>query len=167
MISTLPSGAAMKVVQTLLLVAGATALVASAFVLALFGYTEATGLLGHHGPSDLGAAGLGVLLFAGSVLLGSIVGFAAALWWIWKNDSRPWPRRIWIGVILGIVTGIVLHFANRLPRVPQAVEMFEHLSAAAALTAALGMLGGMIARFTASRANRSVVDGGRGGRPEA
>lgn len=108
----------MKDVQKLLLVVGATALGICSFVLALFCYSAATGFMSHHGPSDLGAAGLGFLLFTGSATLGGIVGFIVAVWWIRKHDSRPWTGRIWSGVTLGIVTGVALHFASRSPRFP-------------------------------------------------
>jgi len=128
-----------------------------AFYLALFFYAEATGL-GGHGSSNLGAAGLGFLLGTGSAALGAIVGFVAAVWWIRKHDSGLWARRIWIGVTLGLVTGVVLHFANRLPRVPTLVEMFEPWPVAAVLTAALGTLGGVIAKLTGSRWHRSAGD---------
>ena len=147
----------MRVFQNLLLVVGATALGACTFYLALFCYAEATGL-GRHGPSDLGAAGLGFLLATGSVALGAIVGFVAAVWWIRKHNSGLWTRRIWIGVALGLVTGVVLHFANRLPRVPTLVEMFEPWPPAAVLTAALSMLGGVIAKLTGSQWHRSAGD---------
>jgi hypothetical protein len=147
----------MRDFQNLLLAVGATALGTCAFCLALFCYAEATGL-GRHGPSDLGAAGLGFLLAIGSASLGAIVGFIAAVWWIRKHDSGPWTRRIWIGMTLGLVFGVVLHFANRLPRVPTLVEMFETWPVAAVLTAALGLLGGVIAKLTGSRWHRSAVD---------
>src|SRR5712692_9381308 len=103
----------MRDFQNFLLVVGATAFGACAFYLALFCYAAATGL-GAGGPSDLGAAGLGFLLATGSVALGAIVGFVAAVWWIRKHHSGLWTRRIWIGVTLGLVTGVVLHFANKL-----------------------------------------------------
>jgi len=147
----------MRGFQDFLLVVGATALGACAFYLALFCYAEATGF-GRHGPSDLGAAGLGFLLATGSVALGAIVGFVAAVWWIRNHDSGPWPRRIWIGVTMGLVTGVVLYFANRLPRVPTLVEMFEPWPVAAVLTAVLGTLGGVIAKSTGSRWHRSTGD---------
>ena len=147
----------MRDCQNLLLVVGATALGACAFYLALFCYAEATGL-GRHGPSDLGAAGLGFLLATGSAALGAIVGFVAGVWWIRKHDSGVWTRRIWIGVTLGLVTGVVLHFANRLPRVPTLVAMFEPWPVAAVMTAALGTLGGVIAKSTGSRWHRSAGD---------
>ena len=55
--------------------------------LALLCYAEAMGL-GHHGPSDLGAASLGFLLATGSVALGAIIGFVAVVWWIWKLSLK-------------------------------------------------------------------------------
>ena len=148
----------MRNFQNFLLVVGATALGACAFYLALFYSAEAAGL-GRHGPSDLGAAGLGFLLATGSAALGAIVGFVAGIWWIRKHDSGLWTRRIWIGVTLGLVTGVVLHFANRYPRVPALVEMFEAWPVAAVLTAALSTIGGIIAKLTGSRRPRSVGDG--------
>src|SRR4051794_6373966 len=129
----------MRVFQNYLVVFGATALGTCAFSLALFCYAEATGL-GRHGPSDLGAAGLGFLLATASAALGAIVGFVVAVWWIRNHDSELGTRRIWIGVTVGLVTGVVLHFASRLPRVPTLVEMFEPWPVAAALTTALGTL---------------------------
>ena len=150
-------GDALRNFQGFLLVVGATALGACAFYLALISYAEATGL-GGHGPSDLGAAGLGFLLATGSVALGAIVGFVAAVWWIGRHDGGLWTRRIWIGVTLGLVTAVVSHFANRLPRVPTLIEMFEPWPAAAVLGAALGTLGGVIAKFTGSQRNCSAVD---------
>ena len=147
----------MRDFQNVFRVVGGSALGACAFYLALQCYAEATGL-GRHGPSDLGAAGLGFLLATGSVALGAIVGFVATVWWIRKHDSGLWTRRIWIGVTLGVVTGVVLHFASRLPRVPTLVEMFELWPVAAVLTAALGTLGGVIAKLTGSRWHRSVGD---------
>jgi hypothetical protein len=146
--SSTKSGAAIKVVQQLLLVAGATALGTCSFVLALFCYTAATGFLSNPGHSNLGAAGLGFLLFTGSAVLGAIVGLVAAVWWIRKHDSVLWTHRIWSGITLGIVTGVALHFANKRPRVPTLVEMFDTLPAAAVLTVALGMLGGVTAKLT-------------------
>jgi hypothetical protein len=116
-----------------------------AVYLALLCYAEAMGL-GRHGPSDLGAASLGFLLATGSVALGAIVGFVAVVWWIWKHDNGLWTRRIWIDMTLGLVTGVVLHFANRLPLVPTLVEISEPWRVAAVLTAALGTLGGVISR---------------------
>jgi hypothetical protein len=147
----------MRDFQNFLLVLGATALGTCAFYLALFCYAEATGL-GRGGSSDLGAAGLGFLLATGSAALGAIVGFVAAVWWIRKHDSGLWTRRIWIGVTLGLVTGVVLHFANRLPRVPTLVEMFEPWPVAVVLTAALGTLGGAIAKSAGSQWHRSAGD---------
>ena len=147
----------MRVSQNFLLVLGATALGACAFYFALFCYAEATGF-GRHGPSDLGAAGLGFLVATGSVALGAIVGFVAAVWWIRKHNSGVWTRRIWIGVALGLTTGVVLHFANRLPRVPTLVDMFESWPLAAVLTAALSTLGGVIAKLTGSQRHRSAAD---------
>ena len=147
----------MRDFQSFLLVVGATALGSCAFYLALFCFAEATGL-GRGGPSDLGAAGLGFLLATGSVSLGAIVGFFAAVWWIRKHDSGLWTRRIWMGMTLGLVTGVVLHFANRLPRVPTLVEMFEPWPIAVVLSAALGTLGGVIAKSTGSRGHRSAGD---------
>jgi hypothetical protein len=137
----------MRVFQNILVVVGATALGAGAFYLALFCYAEATGL-GSHGPSDLGAAALGFLLATGSAALGAIVGFVAAVWWIRTHDGKRWTRRIWIGVFVGLVTGIVLHFASTLPRVPTLVEMFEPRPVAVVLTTALATLGGIIAKST-------------------
>src|SRR5438874_2152554 len=148
----------MRDLQSFLLVVGATALGACAFYLALFCCATATGF-GGHGSSNLGAAGLGFLLGTGSAALGAIVGFVAAVWWVRKHDSGLWARRIWIGVTLGLVTGVVLHFANRYPRVPALVEMFEAWPVAAVLTAALSTIGGVIAKLTGSRRHRSVGDG--------
>ena len=148
----------MRVFQNLLLVVGATALGACAFYLALLCFAEAAGL-GHGGHSNLGAAGLGFLLATGSIALGAIVGFVAAVWWIRKHDSGLWTRRIWTGVALGLVTGVLFHFANRYPRVPALVELFETWPVAAVPTAALGTLGGVIAKLTGSRRHRSVGDG--------
>ena len=62
-----------------------------------------------------------------------------------------------MGMALGLVTGVVLHFANRLPRVPTLVEMFETWPIAAVLSAALGTLGGMIAKSTGRRRHRSAA----------
>jgi len=72
-----------------------------AVYLALFCYAEAMGL-GRHGPSDLGAAGLGFLLATGSVALGAIVGFVAVVWWIRKHDNGLRTRRIWMGMTLDL-----------------------------------------------------------------
>src|SRR5262245_43014310 len=94
----------------------------------------------------------------GSAALGAIVGFVAAVWWIRKHESGLWTRRIWIGVTLGLVTGVMLHFANRLPSVPTLIEMFEPWPVAGVLTAALGTLGGVIAKLTGSRYYRSAGD---------
>ena len=147
----------MRVFQNLLVVVGATALGICAFYLALFCYAEATSL-GRHGPSDLGAAGLGFLLATGTTALGAIVDFVAAVWWIRKHDSELWTSRIWVGVTVGLVTGVVFHFANALRRVPTLVEMFESWPVAAVLTTALGTLGGMIAKLTGSRWQRPAAD---------
>jgi hypothetical protein len=148
----------MRVVQNLLLVAGAMAIGACAGVLALFVYAEATGLGSHHGPSDLGAAALGILLFAGSAALGAIVGLTAGVWWIWKHDSRPWTARIWIGAVLGLMPGFALHFASKLPRVPKLIEAFEPMPAAAVLCVALAALGGLAAKLTGWRRSRPAGD---------
>ncbi len=147
----------MRGFQNSLLVVGATALGACAFYLALLCYGEATGL-GRHGPSDLGAAGLGFLIAIGSIALGAIGGFVGSVLWIRKHDSGLWTGRIWIGVTLGLLTGFVFHFANKLPRVPfrTLVEMFEPWPIAAVPTAALGTLGGVIARLTRSRGHHSA-----------
>jgi hypothetical protein len=67
-------------------------------------------------------------------------------------------RRIWSGMTLGILTGVALHFANKLPRVPTLVEMFDTLPAAAVLTVALGMLGGVTAKLTGPRRRRLAGD---------
>jgi hypothetical protein len=147
----------MREFQNGLLAIGATALGACAFYLALLSSAEAMGV-GHGGNSNLGAAGLGFLLATGSVALGAIVGFVAAVWWIRKHDSGLWTRRIWIGVTLGLATGVVLHFANRYPRVPMLVQIFEPWPIAAVPTAALGMLGGVIAKLTGSRSDHSAGD---------
>ena len=138
----------MRYFQNLLLLAGGTALGACSFVLALFCYATATGL-GRHGPSDLGAAGVAFLLVTGSATLGAIAGLLAAVWWIRHHDGL-WTLRIWIGVTLGLVTGFALHFANKLPRVPTAVEYFESAPRAAVLTAALTTFAGLVARLTGS-----------------
>jgi hypothetical protein len=151
---SLQRGDAVRGFQNLLLVVGATALGACAFYLALFCYMEASGL-GRHGPSDLGGAGLGFLLAAGSVALGAIVGFIAGVWRIRRHGRGLWTRRIWIGVSLGLVTGVLLHFANKLPRVPRLIEMFESWPVAAVLTSALATLGGVIAKLTGSRLPRA------------
>src|SRR4029077_7344132 len=70
-----------------------------------------------------------------------------------------WTSWIWIGTTLGLVTGIVFHFAaSKLPRVPTLIENFEPRPAAAVQTVALCMLGGVIANFTGSRGTRSAGD---------
>jgi len=155
-VDRLQPGGDMKYVQNVLLVVGAMALGACAFLLALYCFTEATGFLSHHGPSDLAAAGLAFLFIAGSSLLGALVGLIASVWWIWKHESRRWTIRIWVGAVLGLAMGVVLHFANRLPTVPSLIEAFEPAPAAAALSAALAMLGGLIANFTDWRRQRSA-----------
>jgi hypothetical protein len=147
----------MRTIQNLLLVVGTTSLGISAFVLALFSYAAASGL-GSHGPSDLGAAGLGFLLFTGSAMLGGITGLVAGVWWVWKHQRGLWTRSIWSGVTLGVVTAFALHFANKLPRVPTVVEYFEPAPAAAVLAAAFGMLGGVIAKLAESRGSRRHRD---------
>jgi hypothetical protein len=85
-------------------------------------------------------------------------GFVAAVWWIRKHNSGLWTRRIWIGVALGLMTGVVVHLANRLPLVPTLVDMFEPWPLAAVLTAALSTLGGVIAKLTGSQWHRSAGD---------
>src|SRR5262245_18711417 len=99
----------MKYVHNVLLVVGAMALGACAFLLALFCFTEATGFLSHHGPSDLAAAGLAFLLIAGSSLLGALVGLIAAVWWICRHESRIWTFRIWLGATFGLAAGVLFH----------------------------------------------------------
>ena len=112
----------------------------------------------HHGPSDLGAAGVGFLLVTGSALLGGIVGLVAGVWWVMRHQGGLWRRRIWSGVTLGVVIAFALHFANKLPRVPSLVEHFKPAPAAAVLAAAFGMLGGVIAKLAESRGNRRHGD---------
>jgi hypothetical protein len=141
----------MRTVQNLLLVAGTTSLGACAGVLALIVYAAATGLGSHHGPSDLGAAGLAFLLLAGIGALGAIVGLTVGIWWIVRHDRRLWTTRIWVGVTLGLVTGFMLHSASKLPRVPKLIEAFEPMAAAAVLSVALAALGGLAAKLTGWR----------------
>src|SRR5262245_26636838 len=101
----------MRSFQNFLLVVGATALGVCLAFLALYWFTEATGFLKHHGPSDLGAAGLGVIVAIGTGVLGTIAGLAGGIWWITKRDRGLWPRRIWIGAALGAATGVLFHLA--------------------------------------------------------
>jgi hypothetical protein len=128
-----------------------------AVYLALLCYAEAMDL-GRLGPRDLGAASLEFLVATGSVAVGVIVGFVAVVRWIWKHDNGFWTRGIWIDMTLSLVTGVVLHFSNRLPLVPTLVEISEPWRVAAVLTAALGTLGKVIVKLTGSRWHRSVGD---------
>lgn len=141
----------MRNLQKFLLVVGAAALGAAVGCLALFCYIEITGWGSNHGKNDLGTAGLGILLAIGSAAIGAIFGFVTAIWWIRKHDSGLWPSRIWIGITLGLVAGVALHYGNKLPPVPTLVEIFDHWQVAAVLTAALATLGGTIAKLTGPR----------------
>lgn len=137
----------MKTFQNILLVAGATALGVSACVGTVFGLLEAMHF-GHGGHNDMGGAGLAILLLIGCTALGGFLGFGAGFLWVIKHESRPWPARIWVGVILGILISFALHFAAKLPRVPELIEMFELWPVTVVAAAGLGMLGGMFAKFT-------------------
>jgi len=148
-------------IQNLLLVVGATALGVSAFVLALMSYAAVSGLGSHHGPSDLGAAAVGFLLVTGSAQLGGIAGLVAGVWWVRKHQPGLWTRRIWTGVTLGVVTAFAFHLANKYPPVPTVVAVFAPAPAAAVGAAALGMLGGVIAKLAESLGNRRHNDMGQ------
>jgi anti-sigma factor RsiW len=61
-------------------------------------------------------------------------------------------------VTLGVVTAVALHLASKYPRVPAVVAFFAPAPAAAVGAAALGMLGGVIAKLAESPGNRRHSD---------
>jgi hypothetical protein len=150
-------GGSVRHVQNLLLVVGAAALGASSFGLGLVGFLAATESHAH-GFSGVGAAGLAILLLVGGAFLGALVGLVAAVLWIMKHDSQLWRPRVWGGVTLGIAVGLALPFAGRIPGSPELLGMFEYWPVAAVVTAALGMLGGIVATFAGSFSDRHDGD---------
>jgi hypothetical protein len=182
-------GGAVRDVQRLLLVIGATALGAAAGGLGVFCCVEAmSSLQAVAGNHNLGAAGLGflaLLLFAGGVCLGAVVGFVAAVRRVRTRQSEPWRPRVWCGVALGVLIGLTPYSVGRLASSPpqvgvpesrpvawargvsdrlpgSATDFLELMArwpvAAGLLTAALGMLGGVVAKFAGSPWDRPDGD---------
>jgi hypothetical protein len=142
-------GGSVRYVQNLLLVLGAAALGASAFGLGVCVCLAATESHAR-GFSGVAAAGLAILFLVGGAALGALVGLVAAALWIIKHDSQLWKPRIWGGAALGIVVGLALPFASSIPGSPELVGILEYWPVAAVVTAALGMLGGVVATFAGS-----------------
>lgn len=164
----------MRDFQKLLLVIGAAALGA-----VLPGVAVLCWSLGQPSPPGLAGAAAGafaLLLFATGTALGAIVGLVVAVRWIKKHGSEPWGLPIWIGVTLGLLTGLGFHvlgraavprpglgrFAswplvlvrdalNSVPGCPDLLELINFWPIAIVLAAALGLLGGHVARFAGSR----------------
>ncbi len=95
----------MRQLQNLLFVIGATStgLVVSAGI----AFTIALGIL----PSgrDAGGAVVAFMVLAacGSVM-GAVIGFAGAIRWISQRSKKPWPLSVWIGILVGVATGIAI-----------------------------------------------------------
>jgi hypothetical protein len=163
-------------VQKFLLVIGATALGAASFGLGVSCFLAVLPA-GCRGIAGVGAAGLAMMLFAAGTALGAIVGFAAAVVRIRRHKSEPWKPTVWCGAGLGVLIGLVFYALSRLVASPPAAgvweswpvawargviaklpdpadDLFDMLAhwpiAAALLTAALGMLGGLLAKFAGS-----------------
>jgi hypothetical protein len=160
--------------QELLLVVGAAALGA-----VLPGVAVLYWSLGQPNPPGLAGAAAGALvmtLFAAGAASGAVVGLVVAVLWIRKHRSEPWEFRIWVGVALGLLTGLGLHVLGRaavpqpglgrfaswpfvlvrgalrsVPRCPELLEVVAFRPIAIVLAAALGLLGGLAARFAGSR----------------
>jgi hypothetical protein len=159
------------------LVVGAMALGATLFNLGVFcwlvGWPSPPGIAG------VGVAGVAIIAFATGTTLGAIVGFVVAVRWIMTRKSEPWKPSVWRGVILGILFGLALSVLSRLidsppqiglsriwpvafareaidriPGMPELVQMIAHWPVAALLTAALGMVGGLCAKFGGSSRDR-------------
>jgi hypothetical protein len=137
----------MRYLQNVLLVIGALALGASVGGLGMVGYMEASRWPSRGGPDSMGADGLALILLALAAGPGALIGLAAGVTWIMKRESKPWKPRVWKGVAAGIVLGVALHYATKLPRYPSFIEVFGPRSFAAVLTVALAMLCGFVANF--------------------
>ena len=170
----------MRHIQNLLLVVGAMALGVSSFGLGMLCYAAATEWGGRGGPDSIGGAGVAILGLACSAVLGAIVGFVAAVRWIMTRKSEPWKPRIWCGVTIGILIGLALYFISRLAASPpkagvaeswpvvlargsELVDNIAYWPIAAVLTSALGMLGGVFAKFAGSPWDRHDGDQPRKG----
>lgn len=160
----------MRGIQKLLLVIGATALGASLAGLSVFAFM--VGQPSPPGIAGVGAAGLAMICYAAGTALGALVGFAAAIVWIVTRKGEAWKPRVWCGMTLGILTGLVLYVLggiadsppkvglseswplvwardviNGLPNGSELAEMIACWPVAAVLTPALGMLGGAAAKL--------------------
>ena len=147
--NAVPDGAdsAVRYVQNGLMVVGATALGASTLGLGAACFL-AVGPFPHGGRNDLGGLALALILFGGSAALGAIIGCFVGVRWSIKHDGGLWKPRVWIGVTLGIVLGLLLQFTSILG------DLLAYWPVVAVLTAGLGMLGGAIASFAGSSWNR-------------
>src|SRR5207248_3656041 len=143
---------AVRYVQNVLLVVGATALGAGLCGLGvLCCLVVVMGGSSGRGFSGMAAAGIAMFSYAIGTALGALAGFAAAVRWVMTHESQPWKPRVWHGVALGLASGVALHVISRvaesLPRVRfrGLAEVMAYWPVAAVLTAALGVLGGLIA----------------------
>jgi hypothetical protein len=101
----------------------------------------------------MGADGIVLVVLIFSAVLGAIVGFGASVIWIMKRNSELWKPRVWSGVGLGIVLALVLHFS----RIP-GDGVLNYWPVASVWTGALGMVGGIVARFAGSAWDRRGGD---------
>jgi hypothetical protein len=141
--------------QNTLLLLGASALGAIACGPGLVYFLAAT-MLRPRRPEDWGAAFLVIPLLGCGSALGAILGGAAAIRWITTQDDGLWKPRVWLGASLGVATGLALHFSGALPGYSALGGVFQFWPVAAALTAALGTLGGIGASFAGAMWGRRV-----------
>lgn len=125
------------------------------------------------GPDMLPGGGLLLILlalFGGGI--GAFIGFVVGSVRLWRSKSGPWPFRVWVGVILGVMLGLSLVtigvVANapgfgKAPRGPldtlvQVIlnllllgkpfqELLEIWQIQAVLVPGLGMLGGILGKL--------------------
>jgi hypothetical protein len=94
-------------------------------------------------------------LFSCGAAIGTFLGFVAGLHWITTRNIKMWKPRVWIGIAAGIAVGLAIRFANALPGYPELGELFQFWAVTAALAAALGMLGGMVASLVGTSGTKS------------
>jgi hypothetical protein len=136
----------MRYVQNTLLLIGASALGAISCGPGLV-YIVAATLLRPRRPEDWGAAVVVIPLLGCGSALGATLGGVAAIRWITTQNDGLWKPRVWIGAALGIAAGLALHLSNALPGYSALGGLFQFWPVAAALTAALGTLGAVVASF--------------------
>lgn len=92
------------VIGAVCLAATVSGLGAACGLLALEGKLPSRG-----GPDMIGGGVVFLFLILGSAGLGAVIGLIVALVRVVRGGSEPWGRRVWRGVTLGLLTGLLLH----------------------------------------------------------